>query len=200
MENKDKIKNLQEKYNSILENERVLTAHVAGEVIDKPLLSLWMILIPVFFVFYYFQFKRYKNGLTNFKHDFLRTRKRVLDAVHKALADKSHINLEELIAASNAPQHARDAYGAWVNELIVFYRSLMEANGSDYTSLVQSCYGKKSNYLLALNRLNSVERELNRALLPDLENEDERTTAAVESIEKSTAEFRRNQASDVFSR
>ena len=120
MDNRNHKADFQEKYRSILENEKMLTSHVAGEVIDKPLLSLWMIMIPVFFVFYYFQFKRYKNGLTNFKHDFLRTRKRVLDAVHKAIADKSDIDMDELIAASNAPEHAREAYGAWVNELVVF--------------------------------------------------------------------------------
>lgn len=190
----------QEKYFSILENEKTLTSHVAGEAIDKPQPALWMIVIPVFFVFFFFQFTRYKNGLKNFKHDFLRTRKRVLDSVHQALVDNTHVNIEELVAAGNAPDQARDAYAAWVKELVVFYRSLLEAEGRDYPSLVQSCYRKRSNYLLVLNRLTTVERELNRAILPDLENQDEETASAVEAIEKSTADFRRNLAKEVFSR
>lgn len=191
---------LQEKYFSILKNEQTLTSHVAGEAIEKPRLALWMIVIPVFFVFFFFQFKRYENGLKSFKNDFLRTRKRVLDSVHQALTDNTDVNIEELVVAGNAPDQARDAYAAWINELVVFYRSLLEAEGRDYPSLVQSCYRKRSNYLLVLNKLNTVERELNRAILPDLENQDERTTAAVESIEKSTTDFRRNQAKEVFSR
>ncbi len=190
----------QEKYFSILENEKTLASHVAGDAIEKPQPALWMIVIPVFFVFFFFQFKRYKNGLKSFKHDFFRTRKRILDSVHQALADKTHINIEELVEAGNAPDQARSAYGVWVKELVAFYRSLLEAEGSDYHSLVQSCYKKKSNYLLALNRLNTAEQELNRAILPDLETQDERTSAAVESIEKSTADFRRNLAKEVFSR
>ena len=36
----------------ILAHERRFAGHVAGEVVDKPVLALWMILIPVFFVFY----------------------------------------------------------------------------------------------------------------------------------------------------
>ena len=191
---------LQEKYFSILENEEALTSHVAGEAIEKPQPALWMIVIPVFFVFFFFQFNRYKNGLKSFKHDFLRTRKRVLDSVHQAMVDNSHINVEELVASGNAPDQARAAYGVWVNELVVFYRSLLEADGRDYPSLVQSSYKKRSNYLLALNKLNTVERDLNRALLPDLENQDERTAMAIEAIEKSTADFRKHQAKVVFSR
>lgn len=190
----------QEKYFSILESEKTLTSHVAGEAVEKPQPAVWMIVIPVFFVFFFFQFKRYKNGLKTFKHDFLRTRKRVLDSVHQSMVDNTHVDIEELVTAGNAPDQAREAYATWVKELVVFYRSLLEAEGRDYPSLVQSCYKKKSNYLLALNRLNTVERELNRAILPDLENQDERTTAAVEAIEKSTIDFRRNQAKEVFSR
>ena len=35
----------------ILAHERSFARHVAGEVVDKPVLAMWMILIPVFFVF-----------------------------------------------------------------------------------------------------------------------------------------------------
>lgn len=191
---------IQAKYSAILEQEKNLTSYVAGEVIDKPQPALWMIVIPIFFVFFYFQFKRYKDGLKNFKHDFLGTRKRVLDAVHLALMNNSSLDTEGLIAAGHAPEHARAAYGAWVNELVVFYRSLLEADGSDYSSVVRSCYKKKSSYLIALDRLNAVERDLNRALLPELTSSDEETATAVAAIEKSTADFRRKQAKEVFSR
>ncbi len=159
-----------------------------------------MILIPVFLFSSFFQFKRYKDGLKSFKVDFITMRKRVLDSVHQSLTDNTSIDIDELVAAGNAPARARDAYGAWINELVVFYRSLLEAEGSDYPSLVQSCYRKRSNYLLALNRLNTVERDLNRARLPELDHADERTNVAIEAIEKSISGFRRNQVKEVFSR
>ena len=200
MDNRDKKPDLQEKYSFILENERALTSHVAGEAIDKPQPALWMILIPVFFVFFFFQFKRYKNGLKDFKHNFFRTRKRVLDSVHQAVVDHGPVDIGELVEAGNAPDQAREAYGSWVRELAGFYRVLLEAEGRNYRSLVRSCYQKKSNFLIALSRLNNVERELNRALFPNLEDDDEQTTTAVESIERSVADFRRNQAKEIFSR
>jgi len=112
----------------------------------------------------------------------------------------SGIDVEGLIAAGNAPDQAYAAYGAWVNELIVYYRSLLKANGRDYPSLVQSCYKKKSTFLTALDRLNSAESDLNRALVPELAPNDEETASAVEAIEKSAADFRRKQAKEVFSR
>jgi len=191
---------LAEKYGAILENERVLTSHVAGEVIDKPRLSLWMIMMPIFFVFYYFQFQRYKNGLRSFKRDFIRTREHVLDAALQAAANNQEINIEELVAAGNAPEQAREAYRSLIAELAAFYQTLLEAEGHDYPSLVQVSYRKKSNYLIVLNKITLLEHQLNRALLPGFDPGDERTTLAVETIEKSTANFRRSQAKEVFAR
>ncbi len=190
----------QERYRVILENEKALTSYVAGEAIDKPQPAMWMILIPIFFVFFYFQFKRYKEGLKSFKFDFMKTRKRVLDAVHQALVYDTPVNVEELVALGNAPKEAREAYGAWIEELATFYRSLLQAEGRDYPSLLKSCYKKQSNCLIALNKLTTVERGLNKALVPDLDTQDERTLMAIASIERSCEDFRRNQANEVFSR
>ena len=44
---------LSEKHDLILANEKLLAQKVAADVIDKPQLALWMIVIPVFFVFYF---------------------------------------------------------------------------------------------------------------------------------------------------
>jgi hypothetical protein len=187
-----------EKYCTVLENEKAITSHIAGKVIDKPQLSLWMILVPVFFVFYFFQFKRYKNGLQTFKVDFIKTRKRVLDAVHQSLVDNKRVDIEALVSAGNVPDHARAAYGVWIQRLVAFFTSLLEAEGHDYSALVKSCYKKKSSYLIVLHGLNTAEQDLNRALFPNLDNMDERTTMAIEAIEKCAADFRRNQAKEIF--
>lgn len=192
------VDDLLEKYTSILQNEEALTAYVAGEVIEKPQLALWMILIPVFFVFYFFQLRRYKDGLRSFKRDFIITRQRVLEAVYQAMSVKEEVDIESLVSKGNAPKRADEAYRKWVNELILFFQSLLEAEGDDFASLVRFTYRKKSNYLLVLNKLNTVEKALNRALIPGLEVADDRTSQAVEAIERSTTTFRRNQAKELF--
>ena len=47
----------------ILAHEEDFAAALARHVIDKPKLSIWMILIPIFFVFYFFQLNKYRDGL-----------------------------------------------------------------------------------------------------------------------------------------
>ena len=190
---------LEQKYAFVLENEQALTNHVAGDAIDKPQLALWMILIPVFFVFYFFQFKRYKNGLKSFKANFIITRKGVLDLVYQAMENKEKPDIEDFVEAGNVPTPAQAAYREWVAELAVCFQALLQADGDDYPALVTSCYRKKSNYLIALNRLNDLEKALNSALLPELASQDAQAAMAVASIEKSTAHFRRTQAKTIFS-
>ena len=58
----------------ILADEKQFAARVSVKVIDKPRLDVWMILIPVFFIFYFWQLKRYAKGRKTFAENFLITR------------------------------------------------------------------------------------------------------------------------------
>ena len=53
---------LQHERDLILADEKRFAAQVSARVIDKPRLDVWMILIPVFFIFYFWQLKRYAKG------------------------------------------------------------------------------------------------------------------------------------------
>ena len=63
----------------ILKEEKRFAALVSAKVIDKPKLAVWMILIPVFFVFYFWQLTRYSDGRKTFAEEFMITRQRALD-------------------------------------------------------------------------------------------------------------------------
>jgi len=190
---------LSEKHDLILANEQQLAKSVAADVIDKPQLALWMILIPVFFVFYFFHLKRYKNGLKDFIRHFLTTRTRVLGAAFNAAETDQKIDIEAILDVSDAPDETRDEYRSWVTALSEYFDLLIKAQGKTFAELVRSTYKNQTAYLLAVNRLNSNERLFNKALTPFLPDDEGNIVTVVEVMEKSVENFRRNQAEEIFS-
>ena len=57
---------LDEKLALILDQEKTFAKSVAGLVIEKPKLSIWMILIPIIFVHYFYRWNQYSEGLKKF--------------------------------------------------------------------------------------------------------------------------------------
>ena len=189
---------LLEKHDEILVNERQLAGHVALDVVDRPLLALWMILIPVFFVIYFFQYRRYKNGLRDFVDNFLITRKRVLEATYDSLYSGDTIDIEELMKISDSPAETRDDYRGWVEALIDYYQVLLTAEGSSFEGLVRSSHKNRSNFLSSLNKLTGAERSFDKALMSTFTDEEGTYKRVVEDMEKSIESFRRAQAEKIF--
>jgi hypothetical protein len=183
----------------ILAHERRFAGYVAGEVVDKPVLAMWMILIPVFFVFYFYQLKRYKSGLKDFSENFLLTRKRTLDAVWEGATSKTSADLERVVELSDIPPGAQGQYRAWVELLADHYLLLIQARGGSYDELVKAAYKKKSNYLQRLENLNQVEVDLNTALAPHLPGDEQTIEAVIESIQESVKRLRQSQSKEIFS-
>ena len=190
---------LEDKRDLILASERQLAAGVASEVVDKPVLAAWMILIPIFFVFYYFQFKRYKNGLREFKRNFLVTRSRALDASYDAIAHGTRVDFDALVDVSDSPDQVRSEYQDWVKALVEYYQLLLRSEGDSFAELVRSSHKKKSSYLLSLNKLSTAERVYDEALVPLLPGDPESISAVVKQMEQTTESFRREQAAEIFS-
>lgn len=190
---------MSEKRGLILANEQLLARKVAADVIDKPQLALWMILIPVFFVFYFFHLKRYKNGLRDFIKHFLTTRKRVLDATCEAAEAGLEADLEAIVDVSDTPDETKDEYRLWVKALSEYFTILIQARGDTFPELVQSTYKNQTAYLLAVNKLNSTERSFNKVLTPYLPDDEGNVGTVVKMMERSVEEFRRNQAEEIFS-
>ena len=189
---------LSEKYELILANERQLAKNVAAEVVDRPELVMWMILIPVFFVFYFFQLKRYKNSLKDFVRHFLMTRKRVLDAIYEAVELEAEVDVDALVDVSDAPEETKDEYRFWVTALIEFFQELIQAQGVTYPELVKSGLKNRTTYLLAVNKLNNVERTFNKALTPFLPDDEGDIANIVKTMEQCVETFRKEQVKEIF--
>jgi hypothetical protein len=182
----------------ILADERQLAARVSARVIDKPRLDVWMILIPIFFIFYFWQLKRYAKGRKTFSEKFLITRKRALDEALQCAETGKAPDIDTLDQAADIPDEIRKDYRRWVTLLVEHYRDLILAHGSSYPALVRSTYKSRTNYLLFLNRLNQVEREFDAALKPHLEETTENVNGIIKLMEESVVSLRRQTAEEIF--
>jgi hypothetical protein len=189
---------LNRNYELILAEEKRFAALVSAKVIDKPKLAIWMILIPVFFVFYFWQLKRYSEGRKTFAEKFMITRQRALEQALQSAEGGRGPNIETVVSASDIPDAIRKDYRRWVAVLVDHYRDLILAHGSNYAALVRSTYKSRTNYLLFLNRLNQVEREFDKALKPHIEKTTENVNGIIKLMEESTGSIRRQIAETIF--
>ena len=183
----------------IKNNEQRFAFMLAGRVISRPKLSIWMILIPVIFVYFFYQFNKYKQGRADFTDNYLITRKRALNAARVAVLEDRAPNLEETIKRSKLPPETLGAYRELLVVLVQHYIDLLQAKGENIAELIKSAYRTPTNYLLFCNRLNQVERELNAALRPHMREGTDGFDDVVRKIEEVSVELRRQDVEIIFS-
>lgn len=189
---------INEKSEIIEKNEQRFAIMLGSRVINKPKLSIWMILIPVIFVYFFYQFNKYKQGREDFTANYLISRKRALNAARDAISEDSAPNLEKLVKLAKLPTETLGAYRDLLSVLVQHYTDLLLAEGDEFAELVKSAYRTRTNYLLFCNRLNQVERDLNAALRPHMKATTEGFDDAVRRIEKVSVELRREDVDKIF--
>ncbi len=187
-----------EKKELILQHEIKFANAIAAKAIDKPILSLWMILIPVFFVFYFYKLKQFADGRKAFVEHFMVTRQRTLDEASAAVESDRKPDVNYVIKMSSAPEDTFRAYAQWIKVLAEHYQDLLKAPGDHLDALVKATFKNRTNYLLTLNRLNEVEKGFNEALKPHLYENTEGVDDIVAVIEQWSKKLRRKEAARIF--
>lgn len=183
----------------IVRYETLQARRLAQRVITKPLLTVWYILIPVIFVYYFFRLNRYTSSCREFVDHYIRSRRRAIDAAAEAVARNCPPDIEDLVARSRTPVEAKSAYTAYSRVLVDHYMDLINADGNDMETLLRSAYRNRGNYLIFINRLGEVEKALDRALAPSLVEEHPAVGETIARIEEEIARLRRAEAERVFS-
>lgn len=190
---------LEERKQQILEYEENLARRLARQVFEKPTPPIWMILIPIFFVFYGWKLKEYSNGLKTFVDNYLISRKRALELACDAVERKREPAIEDLMtAAGTLPEQARPLYRAWLTLQVEHYRNLLLAAGATVPERIRCHYRTKANYLLVGNRLVSEENVFNAALLPDIDGDSEDIRFIAGRIERFAADLHRREVEEIF--
>ena len=193
------ISDREERKNLILSHERERARKLAHHVIEKPQPRIWMIFIPIFFVFYFWKLKEYENGLKVFAENHLIPRIRTLEAVFAAEEENRPVDFESLQDLNgDVTENARALRREWLDVLAAHFRLLLAAQGDSYPALVRSAYRNKSNYQLLCRQLGKTETAYSLALLPKIEGD----TATLRQITETMAEgmdtLRKKEVEEIF--
>jgi hypothetical protein len=190
---------MNDKSSLIQEHEELFARALSLKVINKPKLSIWMILIPVIFVHYFYQFQKFTAGRKMFVENYLISRKHALDEAVAVADTGKEPEIERLAKLSNLPAGIREQLSEVLAVLVEHYIILLRANGRDFESLVRSAYRNQMNYLLFINRLNNTEKLLYTALMPHLNETNDNINDIVSAIEFHSIKLRKESADRIFS-
>jgi hypothetical protein len=191
------MKGLERKKELILERELAFSNAVGAAVFEKPKVNFWMVLVPLLFLYFIYRMQKYKNGRIKFDQDFMTTRRKALDLAIEALETGVKPNIERAARESGIIDALEKPYASWLRVLVDHYDDLLTANGDSFGALARSAYHNRTNYLLTLNRLNTVEKEFYDALKPRMAAT-EGAVAIIAAIEEQSRRLRRNLAESVF--
>ncbi len=193
------------KHQSILAQERSLAKAVASAVIEIKPVSAWEILIPILFLFRFFQVKRSKETFTL---NFLFTKKLALEAaLARVDRGKSREEAREQIKEKTGNVLASDKAGLYSSKirqkqlremdlLMDHYGRLLEAEGKDYPSMVRNAYRTRENYLAFLEELEEAEKEVYLAATQTVKTSSAREIAS--RMEETAARVRRAELDRLF--
>lgn len=182
----------------ILKYEEKFANSVAVSVIDKPQISMWMILIPIIFLHFFYRLKKFADGRKEFAQHFLLTRKRALEEAVASIESGGKPDINALMKMSSAPKESHPDYKIWLEVLLDHYLDLLHSDRDSYEALIRSVYKTKTNYLLFFNQLNRVERQFNSALKPSLSKTTESVNHIVSNIEQRCKQLRAKEVDIIF--
>jgi hypothetical protein len=192
------VASLKEKSDLIRSNETTFAYSLSAIVIEKPKISVWMILIPIILVYHMYRHKSYVEGRKSFAENFLITRDRALEAAVRSIANEGPLDELAVVKEANIPESTKKEYAAWVRVLMAHYKDLLLCEGDSFDALVRSAYKNKTNYLLFLNMLNKSEKRFNAALKPHLQATTKGVGEIIDRMEKGSEKLRYQEADRIF--
>jgi predicted transposase YbfD/YdcC len=189
---------IDKKQELILNYEEQFANQLASYVIAKPKLTLWIILIPIFIVFYIMQLQKCVNGRRNFAEHYILDKKRALGEAVEIVRTGRDPDIKKLADLSDAPESTRKERTEVLSVLVEHFKNLLLSDGEDFDSLVRSVYNDRTNYLLFLNRLSKAEKKFNKAIKPHLKEEHSGINGVVDAMELESEKLRRESAERIF--
>lgn len=161
---------LDRRYAVIWGQEEQFAFRLGQAVIDKPVVSVWMILLPVLFVHHMQKVNSYKNAVQAFAKGMLEPRQKALDKARQDVASgvSRDWGLQDafppLEGASERNRHLADKQFQVMRILQDHYRHLLKADHESYPDLLKAVYPDRAQYKAFLDRLTAAEQDLNRYL------------------------------------
>ena len=190
-------------YQMIWNQENQFAYKVAKQVLDKPKISVWLILIPILFLYYAHKIQQYKAGVHGFSKGLMRTKILALDSAQEELntgkKDKEYKDAFVSKDLENSPNvmRVRDKQIAEVEVLKAHYARLLREQGSSYQALLKKAYKNSGEYRLFLNQLAKAEEDVHDAVLRAYHPSDE-AQAVTKKMQNATFALREEEIKSFF--
>ncbi|MFH0994923.1 MAG: NF038143 family protein [Pseudomonadota bacterium] len=181
----------------ILRREMAFADAIGASVLDKPKVSYWMVFIPILFLYFIYRMQGYKSERLKFSEDFMITRRRAMDVALEAAATGGSPDIADVARNAGLSEPLLNPYVTWMKALVDYYLELLASEGGNFESIVRAAYSNRSNFLLTLNRLNTIEKAFYTALKPHMEAT-EGAADIITKIESQSQELRRKLADHIF--
>ena len=168
-------------------------------VLERPKLSVWMILVPIIFVYFFYRYQRFSTGRKQFRENYMISRKRALAEAAAMIETGKEPDIEGLSRLSSLPEEVLSPNGDVLRILVDHYVDLLRSEGECFDALMRAAYKSKTNYLLFVSQLNRAEKRLNAALEPHLSETTEAVDRIMHDIETHSETIRRGTADVIFS-
>ncbi len=164
---------LNRKKEFILAYEESLAGELSEKLLDRPKMSVWMILIPLIFVFHCQRHKRFVEGKKKFIQEWTRNKEQALCAAVMEVSGQEERDPEKWRkAVFHLPTAAQEASLRLQHLLTDHYKKILQATGSEIGTLVSQAYGR-DGYALFVRRRIELEQEFSRHLLAVHDNPEE---------------------------
>lgn len=180
---------LERRRHLILAHETETARAIAVRIVEKPALSVWMILIPLVFLHYMQRHRTFKHGVEAVTQDLLRTRREALELACGAATAPN--------TPGGPPGSVRAAETAEIAALAEHYRRLLNAEGRDYAALVRSAYGDAGAYARVIDDLMRAERAVLSAANVECDGMRD-LSPLVEALERARTDLRMHQLTAIF--
>lgn len=190
---------LEERKQLILDQETTIAKQLARRVLERPTPPIWMIFIPIFFVFHAWRIKQYGTSLKSFADNHLQARRCALDAAASAVASGQPPDLAEILSAvADLPPQGHAPYRQWLTLLIDHYRRLLSCRGASCSALFRNAYGNFAALERAFADLAAAEQEVRLALITTLDGDQQHLRRVVDNIAQQLATLNGEAARQVF--
>jgi hypothetical protein len=163
---------LKERHDMIWYREQVLAYELARTMIHKPKVGVWMILLPLLFVFFLQDIKKYKSSIRTFVDGFLKNKKIALDLTFNAVS--AGTSLEKTLAefaSETQPTFSdqNDLHEKQLREiafLMKHFQRLLNGKGRTYEELLKEAYPSAGEYASFLDTLFKLEDAVLKSAFP----------------------------------
>jgi hypothetical protein len=202
--------NLEARHAMILHQERVLSYQLAKVMIKKPKVSVWMVMLPLLFLFFIQDVRKYKAGIRDFADGFFKNKKIALDLTLKAMLEDVPLKEALSVFASNVAPVLSDQMELHEKQmkeiayLMMHYQRLLTARGDTYEALIKNTFGSAAAYQRFLDGLADLEREVIRSALTfarsdGIAKEVETPQELAKLMQNAMRQIRRRECDRIFS-